>query len=186
MEETNVYTEDYEAFVANLDIKMRDAVTMLMIETRTRPDDPQMVGVCLTAVAMMNNSKTQERVLKAQKTTLETLDELKKDPDLAQGLKIVETLTGSLKICESAMRNGIVLCGLVAGVIACFWFATMAFAWNAGYNMAQNDIQKRIHGQLCNDLYGSIASVSTYWRKSLHMSAAADRLANTALTSCPR
>jgi hypothetical protein len=85
--ETNIYTKAYEDFITSLDMKMRDAVTKLMIHTKTRPDEPQMVGVCLTAVATKNSSEAQARILEAQQTTLETLDKLKKDPELARGLR---------------------------------------------------------------------------------------------------
>lgn len=186
MTETNIYTKAYEEFITSLDMRMRDAVTKLMLHTKTKPDDPQMVGVCLTSVATKNNSETQARVLEAQQTTLKILEKLKKDPELARGLGMVKTLTQSLELCEYVIRNGVVLWGVGAGVFACLWFATMAFAWNTAYNLAQNDMQTRIHGQVCNDLYGDIANVSEYWRKSLHMSAAAARLAMTNLTTCPR
>jgi hypothetical protein len=184
--ETNIYTKAYEEFITSLDMKMRDAVTKLMIHTKTRPDDPQMVGVCLTAVATKSNGETQTRVLEAQQTTLETLDNLKKDPEFARGLNMVEILTRSLDECEYVMRNSMKIWGMGAGVFACLWFATMVFAWNTGYDLAQKDMQTRLHEQVCNDLYGNIANVSDYWRKSLHMSAAADRLARTTFTSCPR
>jgi hypothetical protein len=184
--ETNIYTKAYEDFITSLDIKMRDAVTKLMIHTKTKPDDPQMVGVCLTAVATKNNSETQARVLEAQKTTMETLDKLKKDPELTRGLNTVEILTQSLDQCEYVMRHSVKAWGVGAGVFACLWFATMIFAWSTAYSLAQNDMQTRIHEQVCNDLYGEIASVSNYWRTSFHMSAAADRLTRTTFTNCPR
>jgi hypothetical protein len=184
--ETNIYIKAYEEFITSLDMTMRDAVTKLMIHTKTKPDEPQMVGVCLTAVATKNNSQTQVRVLEAQQTTLEILDELKKDPELARGLKTVEILTRSLNQCEYVMRHSVKIWGVGAGFFACIWFATMVWSWNTGYDLAQKDTQTKIHGEVCNDLYGNIASVSDYWRKSLHMSAAADHLAMTTFTSCPR
>jgi hypothetical protein len=186
MSETNLYIKAYEEFITSLDMKMRDAVTKLMLHTKTKPDDPQMVGVCLTAIATKSNSETQARVLEAQQTTLETLDKLKKDPELARGLGMVETLTKSLDNCEYVMRHSMKIWGIGAGVFACLWFATMVLAWNTAYDLAQKNMQARIHEQVCNDLYGEIASVSEYLRKSLHMSAAADRLATSNLTSCPR
>jgi hypothetical protein len=184
--ETNIYTKAYEEFITSLDMKMRDAVTKLMIHTKTRPDDPQMVGVCLTSIATKNNSQTQERVLEAQQTTLEILNKLKKDPELARGLGMVETLTQSLDQCEYVIRHSVKIWGVGAGFFACIWFSTMVFAWNTAYDLAQKNMQVRIHEQVCNDLYGEIASVSEYLRKSLHMSAAADRLATANLTLCPR
>jgi hypothetical protein len=56
MSETNLYIKAYEEFITSLDMKMRDAVTKLMLHTKTKPDDPQMVGVCLTAIATKSNS----------------------------------------------------------------------------------------------------------------------------------
>jgi hypothetical protein len=84
------------------------------------------------------------------------------------------------------MRHSMKIWGIGAGVFACLWFATMVLAWNTAYDLAQKNMQARIHEQVCNDLYGDIANVSEYWRKSLHMSAAAARLAMTNLTTCQK
>lgn len=176
---TELYTQAYDDFVASLDISTRDAVTKLMIHTKTRPDDPQMVGVCLTAVATRRSAMTQARVLEA----LETLN---RGPEMERGLYRVSILKESLDRFEDFFRNCIAISGIAAGLLGILWLATMFWAWQDGYAWARNDIHAATHEQVCNDINGYIAQTSSYWRNSLGMTAAADRLAKTEFKDCPR
>ena len=187
MIETEIYAQAYDDFIASLDISTRDAITKLMIHTKTRPDDPQMLGICLTAIATKKNSVNQAQVLQAQKSTLETLDELtKKGPQLERNLYSMDCLRTSLNRIESTLRNCMVIWGVGALAVGLVWFATMCWAWNTGYTWARNDIHTATHEQVCSDINRYIAQTSSYWRNSLGMTAAADRLGKTEFKDCPR
>lgn len=183
---TELYTKSYEDFVASLDMQTRDAVTKLMIHTRTRPDDPNMVGVCLTAVATKANAAIQAEVIEAQNTTLQTLEALKQGPDIKHGFERLGAFTSSINQFESMLRYRASLFAILACIVGVCWAGSMLWAWTIGYAVARNDIHAATHEVVCNDINGYIAQISSYWRKTLHLPTAADKLAETAFDDCPR
>jgi hypothetical protein len=181
----DLYNKAYDHFVTSLDMETRDAVTKLMIHTRTRPDDPQMVAVCLTVVALQNTYQTQTRVLEAQQKTLEALETLKKTPAIENGLAKVAILESSLRSFEQFLRYNIPAWSIIAGVLAMCWLSTLILAWDRAYSWARSDMQAGIHAEACRDISQDIFAVSNYWR--MHkMSAAADQLMKISVTDCLR
>lgn len=175
----------YDAFTASLDQPTADLVTKLMLHTRTRPDDPNMVGVCLTTIATIKNADAQARILDAQQTTLRALEDMKTDPAVLQGIQNVALLTRSLDAVRTTVRYGTRFFGILAVVVGLLGACGLVVAWKAGYDQARADIGALTHRQLCNDLNGYVARVSTHWR-ALHMAAAADRLAAISQRDCSR
>jgi hypothetical protein len=180
------YAEAYDAFTAALDPQTRDLVTKLMLHTRTRPDAPHMVGVCLTAIATIKNADAQTRMLDAQQAAMRALEDLIDDSRFVQGIERVSALTRALEAIKKALRYGTKVVGIAVGALALCWALSITYAWRNGYEWARSDIGGASHQRACDALNGYIASVSRYWRGTLRMPAAADRLAGTMYRDCPR
>lgn len=180
MSSENVYAQAYDDFTAALDPTLRDAVTKLMLHTRTRPDDPNMVGICLTAVATEVNTAAQARVLEAQQATMQTLEAMKTDPQLAQGLQRIVTFQRCLEAFRKHERLALYAAAIAAAVIVVFWGYTLILTWYKAYDTGRGDVT---HRAVCNDLSHYIAGVSTYWRK-LGYPKAADMLGGTYYADC--
>jgi hypothetical protein len=145
-----------------------------------------MVGVCLTAIATIKNADALTRMLDAQQAAMRALEDIKDDPNLIQGLERVSALTRALEAMKKALRYGVKVVGIASAALALCLALIVAYAWRNGYEWARSDIGGANHQRACDALNGYIASVSGYWRGTLHMPSAADKLASTVYRDCPR
>jgi hypothetical protein len=180
------YREAFETFTASLDQQTRDAVNQLMLHTRTRLDDPQMVGVCLTAVATAKIAEIQSEVLEAQRKTAQELESMKNDPQFIESVKRIAAFKRSAEAIEKTLRHSLRAVGIFASCLALIWALTMLLTWDAAYARGGADRGGATHQTVCNDLNSYIADVSAYWRKKLGMPEAADKLGSTYERNCPR